>query len=214
MFGNLKNTSFGIENRANSISNFFQTIVAQDVLKSDQLGSLFTNFYQILTNKGISLVNHGKVFKACVRTAVLYGSETWSLSTEEFSRIKRSDHAMICWLSYVEIEQEHSTEDLRKRTHVHHTKDVLRWHRPRLSGHLYRQEEILWAKIMNFNVDGPTSQGRPKLGWKDVVNADLCKKHLNISLASESSKWRNAMRPVTQQIAPQPTMTGTRIKNN
>ena len=51
---------------------------------------------------------------------------------------------------------------------------------------------------MSFNVDGPTSQGRPKLRWKDVVNADLCKKHLNISLASDRSKWRNFIRPVTQ----------------
>ena len=54
---------------------------------------------------------------------------------------------------------------------------------------------------MSFNVDGPTSRGRPKLSWKDVVNVDLRKKHLNISLASDRSKWRNANRPVTQQIA-------------
>ena len=63
---------------------------------------------------------------------------------------------------------------------------------------------------MSFNVDGPTSRGRPKLRWKDVVNADLRKKHLNISLACDRSKWRNAIRPVTQQIALQPTMSGTR----
>ena len=39
---------------------------------------------------------------------------------------------------------------------------------------------------ISFNVDRPTSLGRPKLSWKDVVKADLCKKHLNISLASDS----------------------------
>ena len=37
---------------------------------------------------------------------------------------------------------------------------------------------------MNFDVDGPTPRGRPKLRWKDVVNADLRKKQLNIALAS------------------------------
>ena len=31
----------------------------------------------ILTYKGISLVKRGKVFKACVRSVLLYGSETW-----------------------------------------------------------------------------------------------------------------------------------------
>ena len=61
---------------------------------------------------------------------------------------------------------------------------------------------------MNFNVDGPTPGGRPKLRWNDVVNTDLRKKQLNIALASDISKWRNAIRPVTQQNALQPTMSG------
>ena len=63
---------------------------------------------------------------------------------------------------------------------------------------------------MSLNVDRPISRGRPKLRWKDVVNADLRKKHLNIRLASDRSKWRNVIRLVTQQIAFQHTMRGTR----
>ena len=69
-------------------------------------------------------------------------------------------------------------------------------------------------KFMNFDVDGPTPWGRPKLRWKDVVNADLCKKQVNIALASDRSKWRNAIRPVTQQNALQPTMSGKRRGND
>ena len=71
-------------------------------------------------------------------------------------------------------------------------KDVLRWNRLRLSGHLYRQEETSWTKkIMSLNLYELTSRSRPKLRWKDVVNTDLYKKHLNITLASDRSKWRN-----------------------
>ena len=55
---------------------------------------------------------------------------------------------------------------------------------------------------------------RPKLRWKDVVNADLCKKQLNVALASDRSKWRNAIRPVTQQNALQPTMSGKQRGND
>ena len=54
---------------------------------------------------------------------------------------------------------------------------------------------------MSFNVDRPTSGGRPKLRWKDVVN---------VGLASDRSDWRNVIRSVTQQIALQPTMNGTK----
>ena len=75
----------------------------------------------------------------------------------------------------------------------------------RLSGHLYQQETTWTEKITSFNVDGPTYQDRPKLRWRDVVNTNLHKKHLNISLAINLN-----IRPVTQQIALQPTMSGTR----
>ena len=67
---------------------------------------------------------------------------------------------------------------------------------------------------MNFDVDGATPWGRPKLRWKDVVIADLHKKQLNITLASDRCKWRNAIRPVTQQNALQPTMSGKRRGND
>ena len=52
----------------------------------------------------ISLANCGKVFKACVRTVLLHGSETWPISTEDLAHIKRCDHAMICWICNVKIE--------------------------------------------------------------------------------------------------------------
>ena len=82
------------------------------------------------------MVNREKVFKTCARSAVLYGSETWPLSTEDLLQIKRWDHAMIRWLSNSKIEQEHSTEDLSRRIHVHHFEDVFRRNRLRLSGDL------------------------------------------------------------------------------
>ena len=50
--------------------------------------------------------------------------------------------------------------------------------------------------------DRSTCQSRLKVIWEDVVNADLCKKHLNISLASDRSKWRNVIIPVTADCTP------------
>ena len=41
---------------------------------------------------------------------------------------------------------------------------------------------------MNFVEDGPTFPGRLELRWEDVVNSDLHKKYLSLSLASDSLK--------------------------
>ena len=68
--------------------------------------------------------------------------------------------------------------------------------------------------VPSKDVDGPTPQGRPKLRWKDVINADLCKKQLDIALAGDRCKWRNTIRPVTQQNALQPAMSGKRRGND
>ena len=82
-----------------------------------------------------------------------------------------------------------------------------------MSGHLYWQEEKTWMKkIMNFVVDRPTSLGRVKLRWKDVINSDLHKKCLSFSLANDRSKWTNVISPVTQQTGLQPTLIGTQMK--
>ena len=65
-------------------------------------------------------MNRGKVFKACVITVLLYGSETWPLS------IRRCDHEMICWLYNGRIEQKQATDNLRKQIYVHPKEDILR----------------------------------------------------------------------------------------
>ena len=123
---------------------------------------------------------------------------------------------MIRFLCNVKIGQKHSTEDLRRiqRGWIHHIEDLLRWSILRLIGHLHRQEETTQTTRMSFNADGSTSRGRPKLWLKGVVNADLRKKGLNISLTSDISKWRNAIRTVAQQIALQLCMSRTRSCND
>ena len=67
----------------------------------------------------------------------------------------------------------------------------------------------------NFTRFGQGNQGIIReffsaLGWEPcVVDADLLNEHLNISMAIDRYKWRNAIRPVTQHISLRPTMSGT-----
>ena len=57
----------------------------------------FHELLPVLKNRGISLLNRGKVFKACVRCVLLHGSETWPMSTD-LSHIKTSNYAMSRWI--------------------------------------------------------------------------------------------------------------------
>ena len=130
-------------------------------------------------------------------------------STEDLSQIKRCNHAMIHWLSNDRTEALYRGSKKKDPCSSYQGCSQM------------EQTEVVWSftstgtdimdkKDHKFECRWTTSQGRPKLMWKYVVSADLWKKPLNISLASDKSKLTNAIRPVTQQIALQPTMKGTR----
>ena len=68
---------------------------------------------------------------------------------------------------------------------------------------------------MSFVVDGPNPRGRPRLRWSDVVQKDMKIKDINITLADDREKWRNAIKPqTTQQMRLQPATSGRRSIND
>ena len=55
----------------------------------------FRELLRILTCRGISLRNRGYAYSTCVRSVLMYASETWPVIVEDINRLARSDHAMI-----------------------------------------------------------------------------------------------------------------------
>ena len=56
----------------------------------------FKRLLPILTSKHVSLRTRGKVFNACVRSALLHGSETWAPTAPDLQRLHRNDRLMVC----------------------------------------------------------------------------------------------------------------------
>ena len=175
----------------------------------------FHDHLPIITNRGIASNLRGDVFAGCVRRVLLYGSETWPLSSDDVRRLERCDHSMIRWICGVKMEQRHAMADLRWRLKLPCMKDLLSWNRLRLFGHRCRQDESLWTKkIISFDVDGPAPWGRPRLRWIDVVESDLRRHGLSRDSALDRNNWRNAIKPrLTQHDRLQPTMSGQQSEN-
>ena len=49
----------------------------------------------LLASRVISLKTKGRLYAACVRSVMVYGSETWPLKVEDMTRISRADKMMI-----------------------------------------------------------------------------------------------------------------------
>ena len=167
----------------------------------------FHELLPILTNRGISLRIRGYLFGSCVRSAMLYASETWPVTTEDVTHLVRCDNAMIRWICGVKLSQHIPTDVLRKRMGIMNIEENVRWGRLRFYGHLCRQEDNTWPKkIFSIIVEGKYPCGRPKMRWMDVIRNDLKKKGIKEDLAWSRDAWRRAIKPqMTQQEGLQPT---------
>ena len=55
----------------------------------------FRELLPLLTSRVISHKVKGRLYNACVRSVILYGSETWPLKEEDIQRICRTDNMMV-----------------------------------------------------------------------------------------------------------------------
>ncbi|KAI8498339.1 hypothetical protein Bbelb_242830 [Branchiostoma belcheri] len=156
----------------------------------------FHELLPILTNSYIPLRNRGHVFNSCVRSVLLYASETWPVTAEDMKRLARSDRAMVRWICSRRLADCQSTEQLRRRLGVHNIQDTVRYNRLRWYGHLQRMDRDRWPKrILTLDVEGPNPRGRPRRKWYDNVREDF--HHLNLDKIDpqDRGKWRAAIKP-------------------
>ena len=53
----------------------------------------FRELSPLITKKGISLKHKSVLYKACVISCMLYGSETWPLKVEQTAKLQRTQQA-------------------------------------------------------------------------------------------------------------------------
>ena len=71
----------------------------------------FRECCEILKGRRFSFKMKGKVYKSCVRSAMLYGSEAWCLSMEDMA-ILRTQRAMIRAMCGVKLLDRRNSEEL------------------------------------------------------------------------------------------------------
>jgi len=141
----------------------------------------------ILTHKKVSPRLKGRVYSTCVRSAMVYGSETWPMTAEQERRFERAEMRMVRWMCGVSLRDNLRSDELRRRLGIEAIGQVLRRGRLRWLGHVLRKEENDWVrKSMNIIVVGNRGRGRPKLTWGKVVERDMNLK----GLRRDRVKWR------------------------
>jgi len=155
----------------------------------------FRDLAPILTHKGASLMLKGKVYKSCVRSCMIYGSETWPVKVEHVAALERAEMRMIRWMCRVSLREKIKSTELRERMGVEAIGEVVREGRLRWFGHVARKEDEDWVKGCTvLKVEGSKPRGRPRKMWMEVVRGDMKRLGLRQEDAGNRDEWRRRIK--------------------
>ena len=119
----------------------------------------------------------GKVYRSCVRAAMVYGSETWVMKKEEEGVLLRAERAMVRMMCGAKLRDRKRSSDLMSMVRLSEDivtlvrKSRLRWY-----GHVMRRDEgVGIRRVLEFEAAGEIGRGRPPIGWKEQVEKDMVK---------------------------------------
>jgi hypothetical protein len=145
----------------------------------------------MLTRKEMSLKLKGMVYATCVRSVMIYGSETWAMNVEQERRLERAEMRMVRWMCGVSLRERKTSDELRRMMGIESVMDVVKRGRLRWMGHVLRKDENDWVRaVMELNVEGSRARGRPKRTWLNVVEEDMRVRGLTRGDAYDREKWR------------------------
>ena len=152
-----------------------------------------------LKGRRFSLKMKGKVYKSCVKSAMLYGSEAWCLRENEMAILRITERAMIRAMCGVKLSDRRNSEELMDMLEITESLDrmakasSMRWY-----GHVLRKEdENVIVRALEFQVSGSRGRGRPKQTWKKQVENEMKKNGLVKEDACDRTKWRDVVKTMT-----------------
>ena len=108
-------------------------------------------------------------------------------------RLEHSENAMLLWLCNIKKEQPVSTNSLLSRLKLKSLDSVLRCNRLRWFGHV-KWSELYTGHILDLEVEGNRSRGRPRKCRLDAIKDDLKQWNLHGKTCRNSSEWRKRLK--------------------
>ena len=135
---------------------------------------------------------NGKVYRTVVRSALMYGAETWALKKAQENKLEVAAMRMLRWMCGVTKLDKIRNERIRGTTKVGEIqrksrKGFFKWH-----GYVMRTEEhYVGRRAIEMKVHLRRNRGRPKRRWLDKVDGDIKEKGLSADQVYNRSTWRH-----------------------
>ena len=154
----------------------------------------FGELLDILAEKGVSLKVKGLLYRACVQSVMVYGSETWPTRVEDMQRLVKAERAMVRWMCGARLNDKLASSGLLERLGVVGVEEVVSRNRLRWFGHVERKQNDSWTKKCQvYVVPGKRGAGRPKKTWMECVQVDMKSRSLSRQDTQNRDVWRQGI---------------------
>jgi hypothetical protein len=154
----------------------------------------FRELSPILTLRGMSLKMKGKIYRACVQSVLVYGSETWALKVSDTQQLERTERMMVRWMCGVSLKDRICSQKLLDRLGIVGVAERVVRSRLRWFGHVERKSDDDWVlKCREMSVAGARRRGRGRKTWMECVEEDMHRLHLISEDALDRGVWRNGI---------------------
>jgi hypothetical protein len=152
----------------------------------------FRELHRVLCGRKWSVKMKGRVYRTCVRAAMVYGGETLVMRKKKEYVLQRAESAMVRMMYGVKLRNRKSSNELMSMVGLNEdTVTLVRKSRLRCHGHVMRRDEgVGIRRVLELEVADEIGRGRPRMGWKEQVEKDMVKAGLRRDDVQDRDAWR------------------------
>jgi hypothetical protein len=141
-----------------------------------------------LCSKNIAMCLKRRYFNTCILPALLYGSETWTLTKAGLTRLVRTQRAMERWMLGVRLRDKKPSDWIRSITKLKDVTVAARKRKWRFTEKMLSRKDDRWTvRLTLWTPSAKRPLGRPRTRWEDEI-----RKHIGIKYAEADRTWTKA----------------------
>ena len=154
---------------------------------------------RVWSNKQLTEHTKVQVYKACVLSTLLYGSETWVLHASHEKRLNVFHMRQLRHIMGITWKDKVTNIAVLERAQLPSMFAILKQRRMRWIGHVTRMDDGRIPKDLLYGElkKGTRPRGRPKLRFKDICKRDMKALHTNIdtweTMTTNREAWKHTV---------------------